>query len=240
MYSDEISVSSTTGPTSAPAGRCGFRRASHAAGRRTAPAACGLGQPSPAARADAAHAGHSAWPAGSPGRRPRPGQLHFQRDVVARAWRRASRRVLPAPFLAPRVRLRQALVLGFQPGRHVARDEYRDARADVLFEQPHDEAQPPPGKSASVSSTPARAISASSSACTASYTVRRAATESCGSPCRRASSGEQHGRLGLGLEQRGRVQPPGRDAGSHRVAAVLSARAPSLDPILVAHRNAMG
>ena len=61
------------------------------------------------------------------------------------AWRRASR-ALPAPFLAPRVRLRQALVLGFQPGRHVARDEYRDARADVLFEQPHDEAQPPPGK----------------------------------------------------------------------------------------------
>ena len=59
---------------------------------------------------------------------------------------RVARRVLPAPFLAPRVRLRQALVLGFQPGRHVARDEYRDARADVLFEQPHDEAQPPPGK----------------------------------------------------------------------------------------------
>lgn len=44
-------------------------------------------------------------------------------------------------------------------------------------------------KSASVSSTLARAISASSSACTASYTARRAATESCGSPCRRASKG---------------------------------------------------
>ncbi|WP_227739922.1 hypothetical protein [Achromobacter xylosoxidans] len=170
------------------------------------------------------------------------GQLHFQRDVVARRLAAGlPRLVLPASLLAPRMRLGQAPVLRHQPGRHIARREHVDARADVLLQQAHDDAQAPPGevrqrlvdlgaRNLRVQLRLHRLVHRPPGG----HGVMRLALQA------RQQRPEQHGRLGLRLEQRGGIQAPRGDARAHRVAAVLSPRAPTLDPILVAHRHATG
>ncbi|MNV46884.1 hypothetical protein D3C71_1387300 [compost metagenome] len=170
-----------------------------------------------------------------------PGQLDFQRDIVAgRMAPRLARLVLLSPFDAARMRRGQALVLGHELGRHVSRLEYLGVRADVLLKQPHDQAQAPPREIGKRLVDPAARdlrvqlrLHGLVHRPAGGHGVVRLALKA------RHQRLEQHGRRGLFLEQLGRIQPPGGDAGSHRVVALFPARAPALDPVLVAHRHAI-
>lgn len=87
------------------------------------------------------------------------------------------------------MRLGQALVFRHQPRGHIAGREHLDARANVLLQQPHDDAQAPPGEIRQRLVDPgARDLRVQLGLHGLVYR-RRAATESCGSPCRRASKG---------------------------------------------------
>ncbi|KAG0765495.1 hypothetical protein G6F22_018007 [Rhizopus arrhizus] len=73
------------------------------------------------------------------------GQFYLQRNVIAGGMAaRFARLVLLAPLHAPRMCGGQSRVFRHQLGRHVPRPEHLHARADILFQQAHDETQAPP------------------------------------------------------------------------------------------------